>query len=152
LRVAGAGASLKKWSWTASSWCGRGSSTGQPAALPGRPAGPHQKVPEGLRYATIHKNRAGNRVVSVETRLVYGTEEALAVALENSSVSERVTTFFVERHNGTDRNRNGRKARKTYCFSKDWCVHEAASRLTMYSYNFCWAVRTLRERGPDGKW
>jgi IS1 family transposase len=120
--------------------------------LPGRPAGPHQEVPEGLLYATVHKNREGNRVVSVETRLVYGTQEALAVALENSSVSERVNTFFVERHNGTDRNRNGRKARKTYCFSKDWWVHEAVSRLTMYSYNFCWAVRTLRERGVDGKW
>ena len=83
---------------------------------------------------------------------VYGTHEALAVALENSSVSERVNTFFVERHNGTDRNRNGRKARKTYCFSKDWWVHEAVSRLTMYSYNFCWPVRTLRERDADGKW
>ncbi len=22
----------------------------------------------------------------------------------------------------------------------------------MYSYNFCWPVRTLRQRGPDGSW
>lgn len=121
----------------------------------GRPAGPYQEIPEGLLYATVHKNREGNRVVRVETRLVYGTEEALAEALANSSVSEKVNTVFVERHNGTDRNRNARKTRKTrksYCFSKDWCVHEAVSRLTLCSYNFCGSVRTLRERDAAGKW
>jgi hypothetical protein len=30
---------------------------------------------------------------------------------------------------------DGRKARKTYCFSKDWEVHQAATYFTMYSYN-----------------
>ena len=44
-----------------------------------------------------------------------------------------------------------RKARKTYCFSKDWDVHEAVTYFTMYSYNFCWAVRTLHVRGSDGR-
>jgi len=39
-------------------------------------------------------------------------------------VSTVVNTVFVERHNGSDRNRNRRKVRKTYCFSKDWVVHE----------------------------
>jgi hypothetical protein len=29
-------------------------------------------------------------------------------------------TVFVARHNGTERNRNARKMRKRYCFSKDW--------------------------------
>ena len=53
--------------------------------------------------------------------------------------------MFVERHNGTDRNRNARKVRKTYCFSKDWQVHEAVGYFTLYSYNFCWPVRTLRQ-------
>gem|GEM_PF-2721029 len=38
---------------------------------------------------------------------------------------------------------------KSYCFSKDWDVHRAATCLTMYSYNFCWAARTLRP--PDGR-
>ena len=45
--------------------------------------------------------------------------------------------------------RCSRKVRKSYCFSKDWDVHRAATCLTMYSYNFCWAVRTLRR--PDGR-
>ena len=57
----------------------------------------------------------------------------------------RVSTSYLERHNATDRHRNARKARKSYCFSKDWEVHEAITCLTMYSYNFCWPVRTLRQ-------
>ena len=66
-----------------------------------------------------------------------------------SKCSRSVNTSFIERQNGTDRNRCSRKVRKSYCFSKDWNVHRAATCLTMYSYNFCWAVRTLRR--PDGQ-
>src|SRR5262249_38052457 len=109
------------------------------------------KVPAAeLTYATVHKTRENNRVVKVETRVVYGSKTAVQEALDNSSVSDRVNTVFVERHNGTDRNRNARKVRKTYCFSKDWDVHEAVTYFTVYSYNFCWPVRTLR-RGDRRK-
>jgi hypothetical protein len=38
-------------------------------------------------------------------------------ALKLSKVSNKINTAFVERQNGTDRGRNGRKTRKTYCFS-----------------------------------
>ena len=51
-----------------------------------------------------------------------------------------------------ERNRNARKVRKSYCFSKGWQVHQAVTYFTMYSYNFCWPVRTLRVEGPDGHW
>ena len=86
-----------------------------------------------------------NRVVEVETRLIYGSQAGLKRALKNSAVSDSVNTVFVERQNGTDRNRNARKVRKTYCFSKDWDVHEAVTYFTTYSANFCWPVRTLRQ-------
>jgi hypothetical protein len=58
-----------------------------------------------------------------------------------------VNTAFIERQNGTDRNRNSRKVRQTCGFSKNWQVHEAMTYFTMYSYNFCWPVRTLRNEG-----
>ena len=61
-----------------------------------------------------------------------------------------MSTSFIERQNGTDRNRNARKARKTYCFSKDWLTHEAAGYFTPYGYNFCWPVRTLAAEDADG--
>ena len=77
---------------------------------------------------------------------------AVVAALVASAVSNVVNTCFVERHNGTDRNRCSRKVRKTYAFSKDWDVHRAATVFSYFSYNFCWPVRTLRERGADGRW
>ena len=110
----------------------------------GRPPAPYREVPEELVYATVHKVRQNNRVVKVQTRLVFGTAALLALALLLSLVSERVNTFFVERHNGSDRHRNSRKVRKTYRFSKDWEVHAAVTYFTMLSANFCCPVRTLR--------
>ena len=96
---------------------------------------PYKVPPKGLVYATVHKTRENNRVVAVETRLIYGNQAALKRALKDSAVSDAVNTVFVERQNGTDRNRNARKVRKTYCFSKDWDMHEAVTYFTTYSAN-----------------
>jgi len=126
--------------------------TPPPTGKPGRPRAGRITPPEDLLYATVHKTRRKGRVVKVELRVVFGREEAIRAALAASPVSTRINTAFIERHNGTDRNRNGRKVRKTYCFSKDWDAHEAVTYFTMYSYNFCWPVRTLRVRGGDGRW
>ncbi len=117
----------------------------------GRRPAPRQVAPKGLKYATVHKTREKNRVVAVEPRVIFGTMTAVLAALAMSLVSTAVNTVFVERENGTERNRNARKTRKTYCFSKDWQVHEAVGYFTLYSYNFCWPVRTLRvKRGRKG--
>jgi IS1 family transposase len=112
----------------------------------GRPRAPYKVAPAGLHYATVHKTRKKGRVVDVATRVIFGTAAGVQAALARSRVSQTVNTAFVERHNGTDRNRNARKVRKTYCFSKDWWVHRAITFFTMYSYNFCWPVRTLKTK------
>ncbi|HBT77346.1 MAG TPA: hypothetical protein DEB39_10595, partial [Planctomycetaceae bacterium] len=109
--------------------------------------GPVYRLKKDLVYATVHKTREKGRVTKIDYRRVFGTEEQVSLALEQSKCSRRINTSFVERHNGTDRNRCSRKVRKSYCFSKDWDVHRAATGFSMYSYNFCWAVRTLRR--PD---
>jgi IS1 family transposase len=111
---------------------------------PGRPRKPYKVVPAGLNYATVHKTRKKGRVVDVATRVIFGTAASVQAALARSAVSRTVNTAFVERHNGTARNRDARKARKTYCFSKDWWIHRAVTFFTMYSSNFCWPVRTLK--------
>ena len=118
---------------------------------PGRPRKPYTALPPGLRYATVHKERANGRVVRVSTRVVFGTLLGVALALLASAVSRAVNTCFVERHNGTDRNRCSRKVRKGYTFSKDWDTHRAATAFSHFSYNFCWPVRTLRVK-VDGRW
>ena len=113
---------------------------------PGRRRKSYKVAAAGLQYATVHKTRKKGRVVDVVTQVIFGTAAAVQAALDNSGVSCTVNTAFVERHNGTDRDRNARKVRKTYCFSKDWWVHRAVTFFTMYSYNFCWPVRTLKTK------
>jgi len=119
---------------------------------PGRPKAPYKAAPPELHYATVHKTRQKGRVVKVDFGVIFGSVLAGLVALAQSGVSKAINTAFIERHNGTDRNRNARKVRKSYCFSKDWSAHEAVTYFTMSSYNFCWPVRTLRVRDPEGRW
>jgi hypothetical protein len=111
---------------------------------------PERQLPAESKYATVHKERQEGRVVSIVTAVLVGTWQSVVGALERSSASRTINTSFVERHHLTDRHHNARKSRKTYRFSKDWRMHEAMTYLTMYSYNFCWPVRTLREPIGEG--
>ena len=119
---------------------------------PGRPPGPKRVMPEDRCYATVRKTRERAHVVNVVRTIVFGTPALLASLLSRSTASSTINTSFVERNNGTDRGQNSRKTRKSYCFSKDWRIHNAASFFVAFSYNFCWPVRTLRVKGADGRW
>jgi hypothetical protein len=125
--------------------------TTTPTGRPSRRMVPEKVPPPGLNYATVEKRREKGRVVEVLTRVVFGTLAAIVAALGRSKVSRRINTSFLERQNATDRHRNARKVRKASTFSKDWRVHEAMTYFTMYSYNFCWPVRTLNERDDIGR-
>jgi IS1 family transposase len=118
----------------------------------GRPRGAYRVPPPDLKYATVHKTRRRGRVVKIDLRVVFGEASAVQAARKRSAVSHTINTAFVERYHGTDRNRNARKVRKSYGFSKDWDIHNAATCFSMYSYNFCWPVRTLRVRDGEGRW
>lgn len=117
---------------------------------PGRPPKPRRDLPAGLVYATVTKRREKGRVVEVIRAVVFGVWGLLDCWLRRSGVSNTINTAFVERNNGTDRGQNGRKRRKTYGFSRDKRRHDAATYFVSYSYNFCWPVRTLREKGEHG--
>lgn len=124
-----------------------GVETPEPARRgPGRAPKPRPTVPANLCYATVRKTRQKGRVTHVVRTLVFGTVALLQWLLARSLVSSKINTSFVERHNGTDRHQNARKARKTLCFSKQTDTHDAVSFFVAFSYNFCWPVRTLRER------
>jgi IS1 family transposase len=125
----------------------------KPPGTPGRrPVVPARRAPPDLTYATVHKEREKGRVVAITTAVLLGTWLAVAGALERSTASRAINTSFLERHHLTDRHHNARRSRKTYRFSKDGRVHEAMTYFTKYSYNFCWPVRTLRERTDEGGW
>jgi IS1 family transposase len=125
--------------------------TTTPTGRPVRRIIPERVPPPGLTYATVEKRRRRGRVVEILIHLIFGTMAALAQALGLSRVSRRVNVSFLERYHATDRHKNARKVRKTYTFSKDWRVHESMTYFTMYSYNFCWPVRTLEHRDEDGR-
>src|SRR5438128_4696873 len=112
--------------------------------------GPKRLVPPELTHAIVQKVIEKGRVVEVKRELSIGTQANLDAALSASTVNTQVNTSFVERHNATDRHRNARKSRRTYRFSKEREAHDAAGYFTLYSYNFCWAVRTLRQAKGDG--
>lgn len=122
-----------------------------PTGRPARRMVPERVPPPGLVYATVEKRRRLGRVVEVLVHLIFGTMAALARVLRRSPVSRRVNVSFLERYNATDRHKNARKVRKTDTFSKDWRVHESMTYFSMYSYNFCWAVRTLAHRDAEGR-
>ena len=123
-----------------------------PSGQPSRTMTPAKVPPPELTYATVEKRREKGRVVEIVTRVVFGTMAAVQAVLANSKASRSINTSFLERQNATDRHHNARKVRKTYTFSKDWRVHESMTYYTMYSYNFCWPVRTLNERDGEGHW
>lgn len=123
---------------------------------PPRPRGrkqpaPRRLLPPQLTHAMVQKVIEGGRVTEVKRQLAIGSRQKLQAALKASSVSTKVNTSFLERHNATDRHRNARKSRRSYRFSKDWQVHAAAGYFVLYSYNFCWAVHSLRLKREDGR-
>ena len=105
----------------------------------GRPRKPTLVAPEGLNYGVVHKTREKGRVVKTEFKLIFGNTDKL----QRSGSSRAINTAFIERYNGTDRNQNARKVRRSYMFSKDWDTHNLLTYFICYSYNFCWSVRTL---------
>jgi len=95
----------------------------QPTGLPGRPC-KSQRVPSpDLRYAQVHKERQGGRVVKVTRSIIFGkrrTVEAQAASLKRADGSEGlINTAYIERDNLTLRQELRRLTRKTLGFSKN---------------------------------
>lgn len=112
----------------------------------------YYKLPPKLVYATVRKTRENGVIIRVRRKLVFGFMSILVLMLAKSRVSNKINTSYIERLNGTDRQRNARKKRKAYTFSKKKTNHDALTYFVAYSYNFCWQVRTLRELQPDGQY
>ncbi len=115
-----------------------------------RPRDRDKKWPKGSVYATVNKSYRKGKVSETKRTIVYGTEKALSDALKASSCSNNINTSFVERQNGTDRNYNSRKVRKTLEFSKDIIVHILVSWWVMFCYNFHHTHAGLRQLKSDG--
>lgn len=112
----------------------------------GRPPLPRKCPPPDLCYAVVVKERERGRVVNVTTRIVFGSEQQLSAALQDSPVSTRINTYGVERNNLTIRQHSRRMGRKVNAFSKDRDYLEHQLTLAFAYYHFVVPHLALRQR------
>ena len=109
---------------------------------------PRRRPLPGLLYAQVVKKRAKGRVVEVDTRVVFGTQEGVAAYLATSPVSQTVNTSFVERGNLTQRQSNRRLTRRTNGFSKDLTWFEKQLWVSLAYYHLVLPHKRLQEHLP----
>jgi hypothetical protein len=80
---------------------------------------PRRLPPADLHDAQVVKRRKSGRVVEVTTKIIFGSEAAVQARVAAALVRQTINTSFVERHNLTCRQCNGRLSRKVLSFSKD---------------------------------
>jgi len=112
----------------------------------GRPRKPILEAPKKMLYAQVVKRRKKGRIVSITSRVVFGTEKAVAAKLKLSPVSRVINTSFVERNNLTMRHHNRRLVRKTIAFSKKQERLKQQLYLSFAYYHFVKPHLSLRRR------
>jgi transposase-like protein len=120
------------------------------SGLRGRPQKARLRVPHDLVYAQVIKHRQQGQVKSVEIRPIFGKSKLQTIVGELGWT--KANTSAIERFNLTDRMRNGRKARKTLCFSRRTRFHDWMSYISAVRYNFHHVHRSLRQEKDGGGW
>jgi IS1 family transposase len=94
----------------------------QPSGLRGRPCKVQRVASRNLRYAQVHKERQGGRVVKVTQSIIFGkrrTVQTQAARLRRADGTEgQINTSYIERDNLALRQELRRLTRKTLGFSK----------------------------------
>lgn len=98
-----------------------------------------------LRYVQVTKKRdAKGNIIEVGSKIVYGTEEAIAAHYAQAKRSKHINTDYVESRNGKFRLRCARLIRKTLCFSKKAVFHDATILFIAQVFNYCQPVTALK--------
>ena len=98
-----------------------------------------------LRYVQVVKTRdEKGRLIEKSSRIVYGTEEAVAAHYAEAARSKHINTDYVESRNGKFRKDCARLIRKTLCVSKKAIFHDAMIGLLAQTYNYCQPVSALK--------
>jgi IS1 family transposase len=100
---------------------------------------------DGVQYAIVHKEHRKGRVVSVDTRVVFGKKEELLARLHSLGM-KKINTSFVERMNLTLRHMVSRLRRKGLTFSKKRKFLEGHLQLAVAYYHLVRTHRGLRQR------
>jgi len=115
----------------------------------GRFPKPRLEPPEELQYATVNKKRRKGRVVSVTTKVIYGSPKAILARIKATTPGTKINTSFVERMNLTLRHLVSRLRRRGLTFSKKRCYLEWHLHLAVAYYHFVRPHGSLRRRLPQ---
>lgn len=98
-----------------------------------------------LLIAQVVKRYEQRRVATVERRAVHGKAEQIEKAREASSGEGVINTAYIERLNGTFRERLAPLARRTRALARTTAMLEAGMWLVGSVYNFCSPHESLRK-------
>lgn len=116
-----------------------------PYAGRGRPRRPIRVVDAGLKYAQVIKHKQSGRLVDIEKRVIWGTEEEIVDIIRTEQRGSTINTSYVESRNGNYRKDNKRLARRSACQSKAITLHDAHIDLLTGIYNFVDANQAFRQ-------
>src|SRR5688500_13323385 len=111
----------------------------------GRPRKPIRIRDENLKYAQVIKHKEGGRLIEIEKRVVWETEEEIIDIIQQEVRGQTINTSYVESRNGTSRKDNKRLTRRSVCQSKEVVLHDAQSAFMTGIYNFVDEKRAFRE-------
>jgi transposase-like protein len=116
---------------------------------------PRLVLEPGLLVGQMVKRYVRRRVVSVERRVIQGTEEAIGAVLAATKGGSGINTAYIERLNATFRASLAPLVRRGRAIAHTEAGLTAGMWLVGCAYNFCWLHESLRQRAPAGgpwKW
>ena len=102
----------------------------------GRPRHPIRVIDANLKYAQGVKHKEGGRLIEIEKRVIWGTEEEILEIIQQEGRGQTINTSYVESRNGNYRKDNKRLARRSACHSKAVDIHDAQIDFLTGIYNF----------------
>lgn len=121
----------------------------------GRRGRPRLVAEPGLLLGQVVKRYVQRRVVSVERRVVRGTEAAISAVLAATHSGTGINTAYIERLNATFRASLAPLVRRGRAIAHTEAALTAGMWLVGCAYNFCWLHQSLRVAAPAGapwKW
>jgi len=127
--------------------------TPEPTGWRGRPCKSRRVPGPQLKYAQVHKEREGGRVIKVTQTIIFGKRKAVqaqAARLQRADGSGgQINTAYIERDNLTLRQELRRVARKTLGFSKKRRELQHALDYIDAHDNFVKSHSSLRLKAPS---
>jgi IS1 family transposase len=111
--------------------------------LSGRKQTFKQSIPRGVALLQLVKQYKGNRVVSVDQRLTFGSQKTLNKGLKRLGY-QTGNTSAIERFNGTNRGMNAFQVRKGLSFARREESRVVMAWLVACVYNWCRVNRAVR--------